>query len=236
MWRTHNSSDGCSVGQYGLQFLLFKSMLPCNQLPIGTSSTRHLTRPRASLQGEGSSSSRPKDPSCPSPLEREAHALDSSGGDGSDRGTSSSRRTGEQEPDKRSNSEEEQPGSFLDFLSISKDDAKTIIAAFAVSLLFRWYIAEPRYIPSLSMFPTFEVGDRIIAEKVRLEKEISWYRIWSPQSFLMFFSPTQVSYYFRAPEVNDVVIFKAPKVLEVRRFTGAISGRVVGHVYGCFDN
>jgi len=48
------------------------------------------------------------------------------------------------------------------------------------------YIAEARYIPSLSMFPTYDVGDRFIAEKLTFRD--------------------------REPRAGDVIIFKPPPI------------------------
>ena len=47
-----------------------------------------------------------------------------------------------------------------------KDDVRTYTWSLIVALLIRFLIVEPRYIPSLSMYPTFDVGDQLAVEKV----------------------------------------------------------------------
>lgn len=48
----------------------------------------------------------------------------------------------------------------------AKEDVKVYTTSLAFALLLRFLIIEPRYIPSLSMYPTFEVGDQLAVEKV----------------------------------------------------------------------
>ena len=48
----------------------------------------------------------------------------------------------------------------------AKEDIKTYVISLTVALLLRFTIIEPRFIPSLSMYPTFNVGDQLAVEKV----------------------------------------------------------------------
>lgn len=65
-----------------------------------------------------------------------------------------------------------------------REEAIQWTLTFGMALSFRLFIVEPRFIPSLSMFPTFEVGDQLAVDKI--------------------------SKYWREYERRDVVVFRAP--------------------------
>ena len=73
-----------------------------------------------------------------------------------------------------------------------KENVQIIAIALVLAFLIRAFIAEPRYIPSDSMLPTLEQGDRLVVEKV--------------------------SYYFTPPTRGDVVVFEPPEQLQMQGY------------------
>jgi len=47
-----------------------------------------------------------------------------------------------------------------------KEDLKTFFSSLTVALAIRGFLVEPRFIPSLSMYPTFDVGDQLTVDKI----------------------------------------------------------------------
>lgn len=70
-----------------------------------------------------------------------------------------------------------------------KENSITVAIALTLALLIRLFIAEPRYIPSESMFPTLETGDRLVIEKV--------------------------GYKFHPPDKGDIIVFQPPEMLRM---------------------
>jgi signal peptidase I len=69
-----------------------------------------------------------------------------------------------------------------------RENLKLVAIALVISLIVRLFIAEPRYIPSNSMDPTLQVGDRLLIEKV--------------------------SYRLHAPQPGDIIVFEPPPQLQ----------------------
>jgi signal peptidase I len=73
-----------------------------------------------------------------------------------------------------------------------KENIPLLMVALVLALLLRFFVAEPRYIPSDSMLPTLEQGDRLVVEKV--------------------------SYHFHPPQVGDIIVFHPPELLQVQGY------------------
>lgn len=72
------------------------------------------------------------------------------------------------------------------------DDLRTFTLAFSIAILFRFFVVEPRYIPSLSMYPTFDVGDQFLVDKI--------------------------SRIARSPTDDDIVVFQPPPALREKGY------------------
>jgi len=75
-----------------------------------------------------------------------------------------------------------------------RDNFRILAIALAIALLTRFFVAEPRFIPSNSMEPTLHIGDRLLVEKV--------------------------SYRLHDPEPGDIVVFQPPPQLQEYGYTG----------------
>ncbi|MBM3268331.1 MAG: signal peptidase I [Candidatus Sericytochromatia bacterium] len=85
--------------------------------------------------------------------------------------------------------------------SKARETIETFAVAIGLALLVRATVAEARYIPSDSMLPTLEKGDRLIVEKI--------------------------SYHFSEPHRGDIVVFYPPKDSEFGKSGNAFIKRVV---------
>jgi signal peptidase I len=85
-----------------------------------------------------------------------------------------------------------------------KENLPVVAIALVLAVLIRTFVAEPRFIPSDSMFPTLHIGDRLIVEKI--------------------------SYRFRPPLHQDIVVFEPPLQLQKQGFTkdDAFIKRIIG--------
>lgn len=90
------------------------------------------------------------------------------------------------------------------FWQAQRENLQILGIALVLALVVRLLIAEPRYIPSDSMVPTLEIGDRLVVEKI--------------------------SYRLRQPLRGDIVVFDPPPLLQELGFTSdqAFIKRVVG--------
>jgi signal peptidase I len=79
-----------------------------------------------------------------------------------------------------------------------------IVVAIGLAVFIRTFVAEPRYIPSESMLPTLEIGDRLIVEKL--------------------------SYYTHLPKRGDIIVFAPPPQLQEQGYLEeqAFIKRVIG--------
>ncbi len=93
------------------------------------------------------------------------------------------------DPPRRSNPESTLPQPLLlQWWQKWGENIKILVLALGLAFLIRTFVAEPRYIPSESMLPTLEIGDRLIVEKL--------------------------SYYSHLPQRGDIIVFAPPPQLQ----------------------
>jgi len=79
---------------------------------------------------------------------------------------------------------------------------RIFVVALAIAFLLRTFIVEPRFIPSGSMEPTLQIGDRILVDKI--------------------------SQYWQAPQRGDIMIFYPPASPAIEDTSKAYIKRLIG--------
>ena len=76
----------------------------------------------------------------------------------------------------------------LELKKSQKENLQIVAIALILAVVIRLFVAEPRFIPSDSMVPTLQIGDRLVVEKV--------------------------SYTLHLPETGDIIVFEPPAQLQ----------------------
>lgn len=90
------------------------------------------------------------------------------------------------------------------FWKNQRENVQILAIALVLAVIIRLFIAEPRYIPSDSMVPTLQIGDRLVIEKV--------------------------AYRFRPPVDGEVIVFEPPASLQEYGYSAdrAFIKRIIG--------
>jgi signal peptidase I len=120
-----------------------------------------------------------------------------------------------QQPDSKQSETQPTPQGFWQssFWQSQRENFQILAIALFLAVIIRLFIAEPRYIPSDSMVPTLQIGDRLVVEKV-------FYR-------------------FRPPAIGEVIVFEPPPLLQeygyaadrafIKRIMGTPGDRLAVH-------
>eukprot|EP00281_Chroomonas_sp_CCMP1168_P019960 CAMPEP_0206231060 /NCGR_PEP_ID=MMETSP0047_2-20121206/10624_1 /ASSEMBLY_ACC=CAM_ASM_000192 /TAXON_ID=195065 /ORGANISM="Chroomonas mesostigmatica_cf, Strain CCMP1168" /LENGTH=304 /DNA_ID=CAMNT_0053654591 /DNA_START=102 /DNA_END=1016 /DNA_ORIENTATION=- len=82
-----------------------------------------------------------------------------------------------------------------------REEAIQWTVTFAVALSFRLFVIEPRFIPSLSMYPTFDIGDQLAVDKISK----NW-RDYQRKDVVVFHAPPAFAKYVDAGKKNEDLI------------------------------
>eukprot|EP00640_Fibrocapsa_japonica_P003007 CAMPEP_0113942904 /NCGR_PEP_ID=MMETSP1339-20121228/14779_1 /TAXON_ID=94617 /ORGANISM="Fibrocapsa japonica" /LENGTH=266 /DNA_ID=CAMNT_0000947587 /DNA_START=63 /DNA_END=863 /DNA_ORIENTATION=- /assembly_acc=CAM_ASM_000762 len=82
-----------------------------------------------------------------------------------------------------------------------KEDIKFYVGSVALALMVRFYVVEPRWIPSLSMYPTFQVGDQLAVDKIS-----KLVRPYQRRDVIVFTPPPQFAQYTTRSKPKEALI------------------------------